>query len=487
MNISRFQNIYLNTKPQANNELFNMKVEDMTFSTLLKNKSNSNLRADNMSKNANARRFNKPNMEKPKQFLQDDVNNTARAKISGSESYRNEKMTNSQVTDIQNVAGEEILNRSELSQRDAFKKMEDVKALIKKLESLESEQPQEVNELLAAIGQISALLEEMQAELDLEALGFDEISALLENVELLQNADLSAQELQALSEMAAKLQEGAEKFSEILEQHRTLSQGQNVLDESLVTKIEELLEELNVHSVDISQIKKIDIGTKALTENADLDANALPEEAVEEEVLRVQNQNNQANVGAYTERETAKSTSDEVSIEENALEDFKNVMEITNRDLKSVVLEKAGTLLHKSTSTHEIYSQIKEGMSKLDINGNLHEIVIKLKPEELGKVELKLELYKDFIIAKFDVENQAVKEAIESNLKDLRSSLEQSGYNNMQFDVNVGTGGQEAPKQAHFTRKRAQSDIELNEGIQGVNTRKSLNSIVEETSFEYLA
>ena len=106
-----------------------------------------------------------------------------------------------------------------------------------------------------------------------------------------------------------------------------------------------------------------------------------------------------------------------------------------------------------------------------DASASVQEIVIKLKPEELGKVELRLELYKDAIIAKFDVESQSVKEAIESNLKDLRSSLEQSGFSNMQFDVNVNSGEEERQEQPRFHRVRTQSDIELNAEIQGQKAR----------------
>lgn len=66
------------------------------------------------------------------------------------------------------------------------------------------------------------------------------------------------------------------------------------------------------------------------------------------------------------------------------------------------------------------------------------EILVKLEPEQLGKVEIKLNLHKGLVMAEITVENQAVKAAVEANIGDLRQSLSNKGYPVEQLDVSVG-------------------------------------------------
>lgn len=63
---------------------------------------------------------------------------------------------------------------------------------------------------------------------------------------------------------------------------------------------------------------------------------------------------------------------------------------------------------------------------------------MKLNPEVLGNVEIKLEIVKNVLQAEINVENMIVKGAIESNLSDLKNALSDKGYQVDQLSVSVG-------------------------------------------------
>ncbi len=133
-----------------------------------------------------------------------------------------------------------------------------------------------------------------------------------------------------------------------------------------------------------------------------------------------------------------------------------------------------------------IFTQVQKAMEKAPLASEQSEMIIKLKPEELGKVELKIEVHNDNVIAKFDVASQLVKQALEANLEDLRSALKDKGFNDLSFDVNVDQGQkQDQGQQQNIYRRRIDFDLSAEEGSE--NYLRSLSALVDESSFEHLA
>lgn len=75
------------------------------------------------------------------------------------------------------------------------------------------------------------------------------------------------------------------------------------------------------------------------------------------------------------------------------------------------------------------------------VKDGLHVINIKLRPEHLGDVSIKLQVEGDVVTAKINVENQQVKQIIENNFQNLRDSLEEQNLYAGSLDVNVGSDG----------------------------------------------
>nr|WP_244985902.1 flagellar hook-length control protein FliK [Anaerosalibacter bizertensis] len=67
------------------------------------------------------------------------------------------------------------------------------------------------------------------------------------------------------------------------------------------------------------------------------------------------------------------------------------------------------------------------------------EIRIKLKPEILGELLLKVEVEKGVVVAKAIVDNYRVKELIETNILQLKEGLEEQGLDIKTFQVQVGS------------------------------------------------
>ncbi len=78
---------------------------------------------------------------------------------------------------------------------------------------------------------------------------------------------------------------------------------------------------------------------------------------------------------------------------------------------------------------------------------NRYEISIQLKPESLGRVNLRLEMANGVLNGRIVVQNALVKETVENNLPQLRNSLEQQGIPLSGFSVDV-RGGRDFARQS---------------------------------------
>lgn len=99
-----------------------------------------------------------------------------------------------------------------------------------------------------------------------------------------------------------------------------------------------------------------------------------------------------------------------------------------------------------------IMNQVMDGVKpNLNLVENGQQIVLKLRPEELGTVDLKLSVEKGILMAEFNVESQIVKETLESNMADLKQALSEKGYNIEGMQVSVGQD--QADQQSQFENR----------------------------------
>lgn len=90
----------------------------------------------------------------------------------------------------------------------------------------------------------------------------------------------------------------------------------------------------------------------------------------------------------------------------------------------------------------EVIKQITE-KAKFILTDDKSEVVIKLKPDHLGKVSLKISIENGNISAKFLAESERVREMLESNFNSLKESLNKQGLNIQNLSVSVGNSNKE--------------------------------------------
>lgn len=131
---------------------------------------------------------------------------------------------------------------------------------------------------------------------------------------------------------------------------------------------------------------------------------------------------------------------------------------------------------------------------KAIITNDKSEVRIKLKPEILGELVLKIELEKGVVVAKALVDNYRVKELLETNMYQLKEGLEEQGVEIKTFEVQVGSNSdfEKQNRQSTFNNGKKKKvkikqldleDINLYEG----NTVSYNPSIGNESTLDLMA
>ena len=161
-------------------------------------------------------------------------------------------------------------------------------------------------------------------------------------------------------------------------------------------------------------------------------------------------------VSAYEEsgleNKDGKSKEDKVTITdhtkkgsfENKVEQFDMKIGETENKIQDVKLEKMSDIvMNKTVDMQEQIDVIKQISEKVDVNlfEDKSEMIIKLKPDHLGKVTVEIAVENGAVTAKFLAESDKVKEILESNMQDLKDHLAKQGMVVQDLSVSVGNEG----------------------------------------------
>ncbi|MDP3150711.1 MAG: flagellar hook-length control protein FliK [Ignavibacteria bacterium] len=98
--------------------------------------------------------------------------------------------------------------------------------------------------------------------------------------------------------------------------------------------------------------------------------------------------------------------------------------------------------------------ELSKEISKIIESGTSQKVVLRLLPEALGKVKLTLEVGGEVIHAKAEVENESVRQIIQTNTEALKQTLSQNGLQLASFNVSLA-GSDEKHQKAHGQKKRS--------------------------------
>ncbi|PYG89823.1 flagellar hook-length control protein FliK [Ruminiclostridium sufflavum DSM 19573] len=152
------------------------------------------------------------------------------------------------------------------------------------------------------------------------------------------------------------------------------------------------------------------------------------------------------------------SNAEEISTQVNTGDDFNQQLNQQNAqaaDMKVNMLNnqtpatKAEYSTPQTVRTAEVINQVAE-QAKVIIGQDKSEMIIHLKPDHLGKLELKVVTEQGIVAAKFIAESQQVKEIIETNMQLLKDSLEKQGLSIDNVSVQVGQEKQSEYRQQNL-------------------------------------
>lgn len=127
-------------------------------------------------------------------------------------------------------------------------------------------------------------------------------------------------------------------------------------------------------------------------------------------------------------------TTDEQNLQQNfqVVGDIKAVL-----NNSQVTAEKSVFSVRQPIKTVDVVNQVIE-QAKVILGQDKSEMVIQLKPDHLGKLELKVVTEQRIVAAKFIAESQQVKEIIETNMQLLKDSLQKQGIAIDGVSVQIG-------------------------------------------------
>lgn len=140
------------------------------------------------------------------------------------------------------------------------------------------------------------------------------------------------------------------------------------------------------------------------------------------------------------------------------------------------IVHEARDLTDRFLENVNVVKQMVKGV-ELKVSETSSEMSIKLDPENLGKVNLKIVTDNGIVTAKFEAENQKVKEIIESNLSLLKESLENKGIQINGLEVNVGQN-----MNKEFNQNRQNIDY-MRKVVSGKNPHKILGKTLNNSIF----
>lgn len=216
--------------------------------------------------------------------------------------------------------------------------------------------------------------------------------------------------------------------------------------EKLESKLDSLSEKLGRTNEDINnKLKTDEAGEEEPTEaeneedafssvNINEDVNYADSKDVEDKTVK-----NKESKIKITDFRGSKTFNDEFKMTE---------MDVKNENIEIPKFDITGTnnvIMSKADKLQEQIDVLKQITEKVDVNilEDKSEMLIKLKPDNLGKVTMQISVENGNISAKFLAESQKVKEILESNMQELKDQLAKQGMAVQEMSVSVGNDNRE--------------------------------------------
>ncbi len=138
---------------------------------------------------------------------------------------------------------------------------------------------------------------------------------------------------------------------------------------------------------------------------------------------------------------------------------------------------------------HDLYKTIQASdliteISRFVGQGTSKSIELKLKPDDLGKVKVSVEVIDKVVHTNIEVENESVKQVVQTNIDNLKQSLTQSGL--QLSNISVSISGGEAKSNKSFVQKKKTNHTFYNKKIDSAQSVESSKKSMGYNTYEYL-
>jgi len=333
---------------------------------------------------------------------------------------------------------------------------------IKKMTDLTDEDISAIFELMGV--DIHVLTQNFSQE-ELSKIDFSVLSQVKQDLEMLQVAAVLGETIDGdlISDLKSDFETLFQSLKSIQGELESSAQSSkiDVAYEQLMTLLDELkgdVIESRSNSSSISDlIKQITIPKEVNAENVQQVATgqATTSELNEGVTLSISTETetngNEANEeGTETFDKVLVTVSKELPVESNVNANQLDQLIIDKMTVANNVSSEVSSLLQKQDVITQVYEAI-QGNLKFDENGS--QMLVKLQPENLGTVDLKISSHKGLVLAEIKVENETVKAIVESNLVNLKQALSEKGYQVSQLSVSVDSGKKES--QGNFSENKS--------------------------------
>lgn len=411
-----------------------------------------------------------------------DIKNVGKDENKGFEQvFNNKRNDQNKIRDID--PDKKVDDKKNVKELKDFKKVKKTKKEKREPINEEEEKIEKLEEnieaLLENLSSLISKLEENTLNLEDIDLGFlnlenTEAEELLNTLEqfLSEESYFSNDELVQINEKMGNLSFSLE--DEITKIMKSLKEGpEELLSEEILNNLTSLKNELVQVVNETKTIKEdvLDLNVEDSKEQFLIDESQNEDLEFNEESSKELSNEDIQNIKGIEEKSIEENIVEEmedVDVEKNVSDSytFETIDRTTNKEAPKIIENPLPQVEEK-----EIIEQIVN-KAKLIVEDNKQEIRIKLKPEILGDLILKMEVVKGSVLAKIMVDNHRTKELIEANLVQLQEDMKENNLEIKTFEVFVGSNHDfDREEREQFVFNKKQNKIKLKkDGIKEVRT-----------------
>lgn len=180
----------------------------------------------------------------------------------------------------------------------------------------------------------------------------------------------------------------------------------------------------------VSEFEKTDLKETAVKEESEIKKNSHLKESVAE-IKPKQDESKKT--------ETVVQKNSDVSDKNFVLNNNYSFENSQNQTIDGNMKTQENQVVSKNINYESMYSQV-DSFIKMNFNSETREMKMRLTPDDLGEVEVKINIDKNIMIAEFTVESQRVKEVLESRFNELKNNLNEKGIDVSQINVSISNG-----------------------------------------------